>query len=151
MSKAKIASAPNLLTYSVEANLKPTAAYLTEELGVSKAKIASAPVLLALSVESNLKPTAAYLTEELGVSKAKIASFFVSCSSSGKRSSRLGTVPTAAGSRGMSGSIVCACSHNRNANVWFIVQLRQVPTAERARQEGRSFSRRPKVPAWCAE
>ena len=69
----KIAAYPNLLSCSVEDNLKPTVAYLTQTLGIEPKKIAAHPNLLSCSVEDNLKPTVAYLTQTLGMELKKIA------------------------------------------------------------------------------
>eukprot|EP00966_Prymnesium_polylepis_P284424 6570748-Prymnesium_polylepis.1 len=73
MKPAKIASFPQLLLCSVEANLKPTVDYLTSELKMKPEKIASYPQLLICSVEANLKPTVDYLTSELKMKPEKIA------------------------------------------------------------------------------
>jgi hypothetical protein len=71
---------PKTLSYSLEKNLKPTVAYLWEEIGVSDDKIgkvvSACPQLLGLSVEGNLKPTVAFFVEEVGVPADKLAKIF---------------------------------------------------------------------------
>ena len=63
ISMSKLASYPNLLAYSVEDNLRPTARYLTDELGISKSKLASHPQMLKYSVEANLRPKTTWIRE----------------------------------------------------------------------------------------
>lgn len=71
---------PKTLGYSLDNNLKPTVAYLWDEIGVRDDKIgrivSAFPQILGLSVDSNLKPTVAFLVEEVGVPAEKLAKIF---------------------------------------------------------------------------
>lgn len=71
---------PKTLGYSLDNNLKPTVAYLWDEIGVRDDKIgrivSAFPQILGLSVDSNLKPTVAFFVQEVGVPADKLAKIF---------------------------------------------------------------------------
>ena len=74
---AMVASFPQLLSLSVDDNLRPTVRYLQDEVGVSRDKlggmVAQFPQLLAYSVDDNLRPTVRYLRDEVGLSEEEYA------------------------------------------------------------------------------
>jgi len=72
LTKAKIASHPNLLSYNSE-SLRDNFSVLENEFGFTKAKIASNPSLLWCK-PNTLRDKFSFLENELGLTKAKIAS-----------------------------------------------------------------------------
>jgi hypothetical protein len=62
---------PSVLSHSVDLNLRPKLAFLTEDVGISHERMAAVlikfPQVLGLSVEGNLRPTVRYLMHDLGV------------------------------------------------------------------------------------
>ena len=73
--KAVICKWPQILGLSIEANLKPTVAWL-RDLGLSQVQVAKIiavqPSVLGYSIEANLKPTVAWL-HDLGLSQVQVA------------------------------------------------------------------------------
>ena len=76
-----VARLPQILGYSIEANLKPTVEWL-RDLGLSQVQIAKVvarfPQVLGCSIEANLKPTVEWL-RELGLSQVQIAKVVARC------------------------------------------------------------------------
>ncbi|CAJ1392750.1 unnamed protein product [Effrenium voratum] len=76
-----VAGFPQILGYSIEQNLKPTAAWILD-LGLSQTQlakvVAGCPQILGYSIEQNLKPTAAWVLG-LGLSQAQLAKVVAGC------------------------------------------------------------------------
>ncbi|CAE7809086.1 unnamed protein product [Symbiodinium sp. CCMP2592] len=70
-----IAKCPQVLGYSIEANLKPTVEWI-KGLGMSQSQVAKViaafPAVLGLSIEANLKPTVEWM-KGLGLSQSQVA------------------------------------------------------------------------------
>ncbi|OLQ01401.1 mTERF domain-containing protein 1, mitochondrial [Symbiodinium microadriaticum] len=70
-----IATSPQVLGYSIEANMKPTVEWI-KRLGLSRSQVAKViaafPRVLGLSIEANLKPTVEWI-KGLGLSRSQVA------------------------------------------------------------------------------